>query len=590
MAYDAGMMAAAIAQVRQAALGARVEKISQPERDEIVLQLHTTSGTRRLLIHAGSNNPRMGLTLVLRENPAVPPMFCMLLRKHLSGARLVDVVQEGFERVTRLTFDTHDEMGFACRRHLMAEVMGKYSNLMLTDGDDKIIAALKVVDFSTSSMRQVLPGMTYELPPKQDKCNPLEMEKEQFLACYAAASPQASADKWLCATFLGLSSAMAREITYRASGDTASRLACVAPEALWAAFDGVMCCIRRADFCPHLYLDGKTPVEYAFLPLTQYGLQLTARAGEAGEVLDWYFATRDREARTKQHAADVLNLLTHAEARLHKKLDIQRGELADCERGADYKRAGDLITANLYQLQRGMKQAVLTDYEDYHEGDGSYGTLTVELDSRLTPAANAQRYYKKYNKSKNARQELTRQIALGEAELAYIYSVFDALTHAETEADLCEIREELSQSGFASRLSRGKLSHKNSAPKVAQFRTTGGYRVLCGKNNTQNEYITHKLADKNDYWFHAKGVPGSHTVLVTGGEEPAAEDFTQAAQIAAHFSKAAGGQNVPVDYTLVRHVKKPAGGKPGLVIYHTNWTAYVTPDADAVAALRIKDK
>jgi predicted ribosome quality control (RQC) complex YloA/Tae2 family protein len=237
-----------------------------------------------------------------------------------------------------------------------------------------------------------------------------------------------------------------------------------------------------------------------------------------------------------------------------------------------------------------MTQATMTDYEDYHEEDGSYGSCTVTLDSRLSPAANAQLYYKKYNKSKTAREELTRQIALGESELTYIYSVFDALTHAETDADLSEIRDELYRSGYASRMKQYR-AHKPATPKVAQFVTTDGLRVLCGKNNIQNEYITHKLADRNDYWFHAKGIPGSHTVLVCNGtEEPSDRDFTEAAEIAAYFSKAAGGDNIAVDYTRVRNVKKPAGGKPGLVIYHTNWTAYVTPDGEKIAKMRVDKK
>jgi predicted ribosome quality control (RQC) complex YloA/Tae2 family protein len=302
--------------------------------------------------------------------------------------------------------------------------------------------------------------------------------------------------------------------------------------------------------------------------------------------MDTFFATRDRENRVRQRAGDVLRILTAAETRIHKKLDAQRGELIDCERAVEYKKAGDLITANMYLLERGMKTATLTDYEDYHEADGTFGECTVQLDERLTPAANAQRYFKKYNKSKTAKIELTRQIEIGERELTYIYSVFDALTHAETDADLSEIREELYRSGYASRM-KNYTAKKATAPKIMRFMTENGYTVLCGKNNVQNEHITHKLADRNDYWFHAKDVPGSHVVLVCNGQEPPEIDFTQAAEIAAQYSKSAGGQNVAVDYTKVRNVKKPAQGKPGLVIYHTNWTAYVTPDANKVAALRV---
>ncbi len=588
MAYDAGMLAAAIAQISDAALGARIEKIYQPERDEIILQMRSFEGGRRLLINAGSNNARLGFTTTVKENPATPPNFCMLLRKHLSGAKLAEIAQEGFERVARLTFEARDEMGFPCRRTLIAEVMGKYSNLIFTDENERILAVLRPVDFTTSSRRQVLPGMTYELPPRQDKTDPREVGEEEFTGLFAAAPSERACEKWLTATFLGLSAAVAREMVFRATGATDTLCGACGAAALFPRFDEVMTCIRTRNFAPALYLDGERPVEYAFLPLTQYAGRLRVFEGSAGEVLDRFFATRDREEKVKQRANDILHLLTSAEARLHKKLELQRGELAECERGAEYKRAGDLITANLGVLSRGMTLATLTDYEDYHEEDGSYGHCTIALDSRLTPAANAQRYYKKYAKSKTAKQELTRQIGIGEQELAYISNVFQSLSQAETENDLNEIRDELYRSGYASRMKRYR-TRRESVPSVMQFRTSGGLRVLCGKNNVQNEYITHHLADKNDYWFHAKGVPGSHVVLVCGGQEPPAADLTEAAEIAAYYSRAQGGQNVAVDYTPARNVKKVPGGKAGLVIYHTNYSAYVTPSAEAIAARREKD-
>jgi predicted ribosome quality control (RQC) complex YloA/Tae2 family protein len=590
MAFDAGMLACVISEIKTAALGARIEKISQPEKDEIVLQMRSFEGGRRLLIHAGSNNPRIGFTTLQKENPLTAPMLCMLLRKHLSGGKLSDIRQEGFERVVRLEFETRDEMGFACRRYLVAEIMGKYSNMMFTDEAGKILAVLRPVDFSTSSMRQVLPGMTYELPPAQDKVNPLSVTEQDFYAAYDAAPAGRPAHKWLLSTYQGISAAVAREMVYLVTGDTETPLEVCGKERLWRGFDAVIDRIRRCDFAPTLYLEGERAVEYCFMPLSQYGDSFVSVTGTAGEILDRYFATRDREVRVKQRAADILHILTNAETRLHKKLDLQRGELADCEKGSEYKRMGDLITSNLYLLERGMTEVTLTDYEDYHEEDGSYGSCTVTLDARLSPTANAQIYYKKYNKTKTAREELTRQIALGESELTYVYSVFDALTHAETDADLSEIRDELYRSGYASRMKQYR-AHKQTTPRVAQFVTTDGLRVLCGKNNVQNEYITHKMADRNDYWFHAKGVPGSHVVLVCNGdEEPSDRDFTEAAEIAAYFSKAVGGDNIGVDYTRVRNVKKPAGGKPGLVIYHTNWTAYVTPDGERIAKMRVDKK
>ncbi len=588
MAFDAGMLACVIAEVRGKALGARIEKVFQPERDEIVLQMRSIEGGKRLLINAGSNNPRVCFTAEQKENPMTPPMLCMLLRKHLQGAKLSDVFQAGFERVVFLEFETRDEMGFECRRYLIAEIMGKYSNLIFANEEKKILAVLHPVDFSTSALRQLLPGMIYELPPKQDKRTPLGMERDEFLSELASAPSDRACDKWICSAFLGISAPVAREIAYRATGETDTPLSLCDPARLHGAFSEVMGCIQTGEYAPTMILKGSVPAEYAFCELRHYGSDFESRTFESvGALLDEFFHTRDREHHIRQRAADILRILTNADSRIRKKLELQRTELADCEKGEQYKKYGDLITANLYRLSRGMGKVELVDYEDCRE-DGSFGTCTVELDTRLSPSANAQVYYKKYNKSKNARVELSKQITLGESELHYIDSVFDALSHAETSADLAEIRDELYRSGYASRMKNYALSKKMPAPVVARFLTSGGYTVLCGKNNVQNEYITHKLAGKNDYWFHVKNLPGSHAVMLCNGEEPDAVNFTEAAEIAAFFSKGTDGQNVEVDYTFVKNVKKPAGGKPGLVIYHTNWSCIVTPDARKVQSMRVK--
>ena len=588
MAFDAGMLACVIAEIKEKSIGARVEKVFQPERDEIVLQTRSIEGGKRLTVNAGSAAPRIGFTSEQKENPSTPPMLCMLLRKHLQGAKLSDVRQEGFERVATLEFEARDEMGFSTRRYLIAEIMGKYSNLIFANGEKKIVTALRTVDFSTSSLRQVLPGMQYELPPKQDKENPLEVSAERFSRLFEEALPDRPCDKWITATFLGISATVAREIAYRASGKTDSRLCDCEQNRLQDVFLSLMDDIRQNHFTPTMVLRDGKPVEYAFCDLLQYGKDFELRHFEsAGELLDVFFHTRDRENHIRQRAADLLRILTNADNRLRKKLELQRAELLQCELGEEYKKKADLITANLYQLSRGMTEVELIDYGDYRE-DGSFGTCVIELNNRLSPAANAQSYYKKYNKSKTAKIELAKQIALGESELTYIDSVFDSLTHAETAVDLAEIRDELYRSGYASRMRNYTASKKLSHPTVATFQTSGGYTVLCGKNNLQNEYITHKVAGKTDYWFHVKNLPGSHTVMLCEGQEPSEQDFTEAAEIAACFSKGADGQNVEVDYTLVKNVKKPAGGKPGLVIYHTNWSCIVTPNADKVASLRIK--
>lgn len=585
MAFDAGMLACALWEIRTLALGARIEKVYQPERDEILLQMRSLEGGKRLLINAGSGNPRIGFTEVPKENPQNPPMFCMLLRKYLQGAKLVEITQAPFDRVAFLGFDTRDEMGFECRRYLIVELMGKYSNLIFADGDKKIITALRTTDFSFDSARQLLAGGTYRLPATQDKMNPLAVSGEQFDEAFAACPEERPCDKWLVQSFMGLAPVVARELVFRATGHTDTPKQYCFLEDLRREFLALTERIREERFEPCLILDGDKPVEYSFLPLGQYGSFECRRMPSVGKLFDAYFTARDNEQRVHQRAADILKLLTNAEARLRRKLDLQRAELKDCEQGTLYKKWGDLLTANLYRLKRGDTVAELEDWETVDE-EGNVPTIRVEMDSRLSPSANAQRYYKRYNKSKNAKVELTRQIEIGEGELSYLYTVFEALTRAETPTDLSEIRDELYRSGYASRM-KSYAVHKQHKPVVLQFRTPDGMRVLCGKNNLQNEHITHRLAEKQDYWFHAKNVPGSHVLLVTEGKEPTDLDFTTAAEIAAAYSKAEG-DHIAVDYVLAKHVKKPAGAKPGFVIYHTNWTAYVTPDRDKLATLREK--
>ncbi len=585
MAFDAGMLACTLSEIRRLSGGARIEKVYQPERDEIILQMRSLEGGKRLLINAGSNNPRICFSGTQKENPQNPPMFCMLLRKYLQGAKLTEVSQADFDRVAFLGFDTRDEMGFECRRYLICELMGKYSNLIFADGNKKIITALRLTDFSPDSPRQLMAGMTYVLPPAQDKLNPLHITREEFSKIWSNAPAERGCDKFLVSAFSGISPVVAREVTYLATNHTDTPLKYCFEDEIFNKFSAVAERIKNEDFAPCIVYDGEKTVEYSFMPISQYGAFECRPIASAGQMLDTFFESRDNAQRVHQRASDILRLLTNAEARIRKKLDLQRTELAECEKGIEFKRCGDLITANIYRLTRGMTEALFDDYENMRD-DGTFEQVRVELDSRLSPSANAQRYYKKYNKSKTAKVELAKQIALGEEELAYIYTVFEALTRAENPTDLSEIRDELYRSGYASRM-KVYSAHKEHKPVVMQFKTPDGMTVLCGKNNLQNEYITHRLAQKTDYWFHAKQTAGSHVLLVTEGREPTDLDFTTAAEIAAFYSKAEG-DNVAVDYTLAKNVKKSAGAKPGFVIYHTNWTAYVTPNADKIASLRTK--
>ena len=580
MAFDAGFTAAVLHEIATAAVGARVEKIFQPTKESVLFVLRCDRNaaekpvTRRLLLDAGTANPRMGFLTAELDHPQTPPMLCMLLRKHLSGARLLSVTQLGFERAAEFAFECRDELGFLSVKYLYAEIMGKFSNLILCDGEKKVLAAVHTQDLSGNAKRPILPGVRYEAPPPQEgKRSPLDESEEAFLSDLRESGLTHA--KFLLTRFSGLSPLIARELSEIAEGsDTA----------LFAAFASLMHRIRASDFTPVLVrdTDGR-PIEYSFVPITQYGNTAVSEVlPDFSTLIECFFSERSRSERLKQRAADLLRLLSNAGARLQKRLALQKEELLACADKETQKRMGDLITANLYQLRREMTEAPLIDYFDEN-----CPTVTVTLDSRLTPAQNAQRYYKKYNKAKSAEGHLSEQIAVGERELAYLDTVFDALTRAETEADFSEIRAELYASGYASRMKNYKAP-KPSAPKPIEYRTSGGWRVLCGKNNAQNDYITHKLASKGDLWFHIKEYPGSHVVLFCDGAEPEAADFTEAAILAAVNSKAPSGQRVTVDYTRVKHLKRPPGAKPGFVTFQTNYSAYVVPDPLLAERLRVK--
>ncbi len=586
MAFDAGFLAAVIAEIKIQAVGGRIEKVYQPRADEIVLQMRGREGGKRLLFRCGASDPRVSFTENIRDNPATPPSLCMLLRKHLGGALLSDVRQEGFERVAVFEFKTRDEMGFDCKKLLIAEIMGKNSNLIFANEDGRIVTALRTVDFTTSRLRQILPGMRYEMPPAQEgKSDPLSENVEGFISKLTAAPWEQTAAKFINQSYFGVAPVVAREIAFRAVGDVAAECGNIEPYKLWQVFSSVFADVREGRFVPCAVYDGQRPIEYSFLPLTQYSLESQKGFESFERLLDSYFGERDRAALVTDRASDLKHTVSSAISRVLRKIEAQNAELADCEQGEEFKRDADLIVANIYRLKKGDGEVRLTDYSEMTE-EGEFPERTIKLDTRLSPSENAQKLYKKYNKSNTARRELTHQLELANAEADYLYSVRDALSRAETGADLAGIRHELESGGYLKQ-KKGAAPAKSVKNPPLKYITTNGYEVLCGRNNLQNEEITFKLAEKSDYWYHAKGVPGSHVLMKTNGEEPPALDMTEAAEIAA-FNSTAEGNNIPVDYALAKFIKKPASGKPGLVIYHTNYTAYVTPDPERIAAMRQK--
>lgn len=597
MPFDAGVMAAVVKQLEMQAVGARIDKIYQPDRDEIMLGLRVQNGNKRLLLSACAGNSRAGFCNAERENPATPPMFCMLLRKHLSGGHILSVKQIGFDRALEMKIGATDDMGFATERYLICEIMGTYSNVIFLDENRRILSVIHPVSLSASNKRQVLCGFEYEDPPKQEgKINALDVTEEVFAErCKNALDfgNAPAADKFLIANFAGLSPLIAREITYRASGNTSAPLGDVDIQKLWFNFSKIYTNVKNGVFSPCLIknTDGKV-MDFSFCEIRQYAtLAVTKPYDDISELLDVFYSERDKNEHIKRRGQDVLRLLANAESRIKKKTALQRESLAECENRGTWKKYADLITANMYAVKKGMKSAELIDYEDEN-----MPSVSVPLDERLTPSQNAQKYYKKYAKAKSALVMLNEQIEESARELSYIDTVFESLAKAENENDFAQIRTELSMTGYGRKLENmrksGNKSKKNYRQnmkkdyKPMRFVTSGGYEVLCGKNNLQNDYVTTVLASKDDYWFHVKNAPGSHVVMRCGKDEPEAKDFTECAKIAVLYSSQKETPNAAVDYTRVRHVKKPSGSKPGFVVYDTNFTAFATADKDLADTLR----
>lgn len=580
MAFDAGMVLAVAYELSEKLVGARVEKVHQPERDEIVLLLHLGRDNFRLAISASPNNPRIHLTSHAKENPSAPPMFCTVARKYLTGAKVLEVKTLGFERIIFIVLESHDELGYPFKVTLVSEIMGKYSNIILCRGDEmKILGAIRPVDFTTSRVRQLIPGMLYEAPPSQEKRDPMTETREGFL-CLARSSEKRS-DKFITDSYLGISSLVAREIAFRSTD-----IPYESPERLCDAFFEIISLLKERNFSPVMVLDENShPIEYCFCDIFQYASAEKRIFSSISELIETFFMSRDNSERVKQRAYDIFRLLSNTKSRLEKKTALQMEELEQCESKEELRKYGELITANIYALKKGMQIARVIDYytEDTPE-------ISIPLDARLTPAQNAQLYFKKYTKMKNAEIEISKQIENTEKELKYVDSVLDSLSRASGQSELDEIRRELAESGYAS-LQKKQSSIKKSAPagKPLEYVTSGGYRLLCGKNNLQNDQLTTKIAEKNDWWFHIKGAPGSHVIMFTDGrEEPSALDFTEAATVAAYNSSLCEGKNVAVDYTQVRYIKKPQASKPGFVTYTTYWSAFVTPDRELCERLKKK--
>ena len=587
MPLDALCLSGVVHELQNALSGAKIDKIYQPGRDEVVLALRAPAGNVKLLLSANPSHPRAHLTQISRENPDKPPMFCMLLRKHLSGARLLELVQPPMERVVDLRLEALDELGDRVERRLVLEAMGRHSNLILLDGEGRIMDCLRRVDSDMSARRQVLPGLFYRLPPAQEKLDPSSLDRAALESALAAAPEESQADKWLLDTFGGLSPLICRELAFRAGGATDARLHQMGEggrSRLLDELEGLLRSVQENSFTPVMLEKEGHPSDFTFQPISQYGPAVSCVPFPSfSALLDRFYEQRENQERVRQRGQDLIRSVTNARDRAARKIGLQEQELAATRDRERLRQFGDIITSNLHAMEKGMSRLTAADFYD-----PECPQIHIPLDPLLTPQQNAAKYYKEYNKAKTAESILTLQLEKGRRDLDYLNSVLEAIALAEGERDRQEIRQELTDTGYLRRPSKARDRGKRVASKPMEFRSSSGLRISVGKNNTQNDLLTTKQAFKSDLWFHTQKIHGSHVILWTEGGQPDLTSIQEAAQLAAWFSQGRESGKVAVDYTPVKYVKKPGGARPGMVVYTTYETAYVAPDGELARRLRVK--
>lgn len=577
MALDGIFLHHIKAELEEALIGARVDKIYQPNRDELVFSFRTYENSYKLLLSARPNTARVHFTEISLENPKQPPMLCMLLRKKLLSAKLTGIRQKSLERVLLLDFDSVNELGDHVTLTVAVEIMGKYSNIILVGEDGKIIDALKRVDAEMSSERLIFPGLLYRDPPPQEKLCLLDCEPEEILRRIDSLPRAMSLSKALMSLLQGISPIVSREleqIAGRGREVVTSEMSDYARNRLVKALQALRDTAESASGKPYTVVNAqKKPVDFSFMEITQYGDSAQIRQEESfSKLLDRFYAERDQIDRMRARSTDILKLLSNKADRLSRKINNQKAELSECDKKDELRIKADLINSNLYAIPKNASQVELMNY--YEEG---CPMVSVKLNPALSASQNAQKYYKEYRKAKTAEVKLKEQIELGIKELEYVDSVFYALTEAETEQDLNEIRAELAEQGYVKHPKDGKKKKAPVTGKPLKVETEDGFTILVGRNNKQNDKLTMKDASNNDYWFHTKNIHGSHVILVTEGREPSEKAMEEAARLAAMHSKAKDSSQVPVDYTKVRNVSKPQGAKPGMVIYVNYKTVYINP-------------
>lgn len=572
MALDGIFLRHIKSEIESVALGARVSQIYQPNREELVFALRTMNGNKKLLMSARANSPRVNFCTTTPENPAQPPMFCMLLRKRIGGGKLVAVRQMDCDRVIFFDFECINELGDTVMITVVCEIMGMYSNVIVVNSDGVIIDSLKRVDMTMSSRRLVLPNIMYELPEPQEKLNIVETDVDEIAFKLRNLESEMPLNKALLRVIQGVSPVICREIEYKVMEGATNLIEGVLYDKLISELKTMKEIAENCSGQPCvIYREDGKPMDFSFMPISQYGGFAKIEYFDSfSGLLDAFYDARDTKERMRVKSQSLVKLLTNISERIARKLSKQQTELKNCENREQLRICGDLLQANLYRIERG---AEYVDVENFY--DENYGTLRIKLNPAISPAANAQKFYKDYQKAKNAENVLTEQIKKGHNELLYVESVLDTVMRAENERDLAQIRDELTEQGY---LHRQKGKQKNSAALPPyEFVSSDGFKILVGRNNRQNDKLTLKMAGKNDIWLHTKDIHGSHAVVFADGREVSDTAIYEAARIAAYHSKAQNSSRVPVDYTLIKYVSKPNGAKPGMVIYVNNKTLYVNP-------------
>ena len=580
MAFDGITIAAVVKELKSSLIGGRIYKIAQPEADELLLTIKTAEGgQKRLLLSAGASLPLIYLTENNKPSPMTAPGFCMLLRKHLQNGRITDITQPGLERIVHLHVEHLNEMGDLCSKQLIIEIMGKHSNIIFINDENMIIDSIKHISGMVSSVREVLPGRTYFIPETQNKQDPLSSTANSFKEVMTAGSMPIF--KALYGHYTGISPLIAQEICHRAGidGDMSTAYFTEAEDGtallnrLYQTFSSVMNDIIQGNFAPVIVYENGTPSEFSAIPLTMYSAENMSSFTSVSELLERYYAEKNTITRIRQKSADLRKIVQTALERNIKKYDLQIRQMQDTEKKDKYKVYGELLNTYGYGVEPGAKSMEALNYYTNE-------MITIPLDPQLTPSENAKKYFDKYGKLKRTYEALSSLTIEVKEEIEHLESIQTALDIALLEEDLVQIKEELIESGYIRR--KGGTKKVKFTSKPFHYISSDGYHIYVGKNNYQNEELTFKFATGNDWWFHAKGLPGSHVIVKTGGDELPDNTFEEAARLAAYYSKSKGQDKVEVDYIKKKHVKKPSGGKPGFVVYYTNYSMMIDTDISGI--------